>query len=274
VTDPANTRLVDLLEQVWRATAELGASLDEDQWKRPTECPGWTVQDNLVHVTAVERHLLGDPLPVADLPDDLPHVRNRIGRMNEKWIASRRDWSGRDALDEFVATVSARVEQLRAQDDAAFAADSWTPVGPGTVAGLLGLRVLDCWVHEQDMRRAVGRSGDLDSPAAEHTLDTLLLLFPRVVGKNAGAPDGSTVVLSLDGPLHRVLVVTVADGHARLVGEPRAQATVRLSLASDTYERLACGRIDPDRALASGAVGVQGDTALAAQVVRELNQMF
>ena len=105
-----------------------------------------------MHITALERFILGDPLPSEDLPDDLPHVKNDIGRSNERWIESRRSWTGADALAEFVATTDARIAQLRALDDDGFAADSWTPMGPGTVAELLGFRIFDSWVHEQDMR--------------------------------------------------------------------------------------------------------------------------
>src|SRR6476661_4982716 len=108
---PSDRDLVDMLDEVWASTAALGDELDESQWKQPSECPGWTVQDNLVHLTALERFILGDPLPSADVPDDLPHVKNDIGRSNERWIESRRGWSGADALEEFVGVTSARIAQ-------------------------------------------------------------------------------------------------------------------------------------------------------------------
>ena len=104
-----NQALVDMLEEVWGSMAELGASLDETEWKAPSECPGWSVQDNLVHITAMERFIQDDPLPMADVPDDLPHVKNDIGRSNERWIESRRSWAGADALAEFVSTTDARI---------------------------------------------------------------------------------------------------------------------------------------------------------------------
>src|SRR3954466_8238460 len=166
-----NTARVDMLEDVWRSMAELGATLDEVEWKAPSECPGWTVQDNLVHLTALERFILGDPLPTDDVPDDLPHVKNDIGKANERWIQSRRSWSGADALAEFRAATATRIEQLRALDDSGFAADSWTPMGPGTVADLLRFRIFDSWVHEQDMRRPLDRPGDVDSAATSCWLD-------------------------------------------------------------------------------------------------------
>ena len=210
-----NRERVDMLEHVWRSMAELGASLDEAEWKAPSECPGWTVQDNLVHITALEKFILGDPLPSEDLPDDLPHVKNDVGRSNERWIESRRAWTGADALAEFVAVTDARLAQLRDLDDAGFAADSWTPMGPGTVRQLVGFRLFDSWVHEQDMRGAVDRPGDLDSAAARFSTEMMLEVLPYVIGKKVGAPDGSTVVLELTGPIVAATAVATTDGRAR-----------------------------------------------------------
>src|SRR3954447_6512117 len=257
-----NTARVDMLEDVWRSMAELGATLDEVEWKAPSECPGWTVQDNLVHITALERFVLGDPLPMEDVPEDLPHVKNDIGRSNERWIESRRSWSGADALAEFVATTDARIAQLRELDDDGFAADSWTPMGPGTVAGLLGFRIFDSWVHEQNMRRGLERPGDLDSAAARFSTQMMLDVLPYVVGKKVGAPDGSTVVLPLTGPIVSTTAVGTTDGRARPLQASPPIPTGALSLASDEYARLACGRRDPDEALVIGAVAIDGDVDL------------
>ena len=263
-----------MLEDVWRSMAELGASLDETEWKAPSECPGWTVQDNLVHITALERFILGDPLPTHDLPDDLPHVKNDAGRANERWIESRRSWSGADALTEFRAATSERIAQLRALDDDGFAARSWTPMGEGTVTDQLGFRIFDSWVHEQDMRAALDRPGDLDSAAAEHTVDMMLGVLPYIVGKKVGAPDGSTVVLVLTGPFDRTAAVTTTGGRARPLDTVPDTPTVTVRLPVDAYARLACGRRDPDAALTAGGVAIEGDAELGGALVRQLNYMF
>src|SRR3954447_302098 len=225
-----NTARVDMLEDVWRSMAELGATLDEVEWKAPSECPGWTVQDNLVHITALERFVLGDPLPAQDVPDDLPHVKNDIGRSNERWIESRRAWSGADALAEFVATTQARVAQLRELDDDGFAADSWTPMGPGTVAGLLGFRIFDSWVHEQDMRGGLERPGDLDSATARFSTQMMVDVLPYVVGKKVGAPDGSPVLLAPPGPIDATTAVGVDDGRARALDTVPELPTVTVTV--------------------------------------------
>lgn len=274
MTDAENVEKVDLLDEVWTAMAEFGASLDESEWKAPSQCPGWTLQDNLVHITALEKFILDDPFPSADLPDDLPHVKNDIGRANERWIETRRSWSGADALAEFVTVTGARLAQLRALDNAGFAADSWTPMGPGTVAQLLGFRIFDSWVHLQDMREAIDRPGDLDSGAARFSTAMMLDVLPYVVGKKVGAPDGSTVVLELTGPIASTTAVGVVDGRARRLDTPPAALAVTVTLASDTYARLACGRLDPDEALVVGAVAIDGDAELGGALVRQLNYMF
>jgi len=266
--------LVDMLDEVWRSIEELGGALSEEEWKRPTECPGWTVQDNLVHLTALERFILGDPLPSEDVDDGLPHIKNDVGKANERWIASRRSWSGADALAEFHAATRARVDQLRALEPSGFDADSWTPMGPGTVRSLLPFRIFDSWVHGQDMRGALGRSGDLDSAAAEQSIGMMVDVLAYVVGKKAGAPDGSTVVLTLTGPLARTVAIEVVDGRARATEAVPRGATVTLTVDADEYARLACGRHDPADAIASGAVVVAGDTELGVRVVHQLNYMF
>jgi uncharacterized protein (TIGR03083 family) len=272
----ADQELVDRLDEVWRAIDGFAPALTEDEWKRPTEVPGWSVQDNLVHLTAVEAMLLGCPLPKADLPELPAHVKNDFGRANERWIATRRSWTGADAYAEFHEVTRARLAQLRALDPAGFDADSWTPMGPGTVRMLLPFRIFDCWVHEQDMRRAVDRPGDLDTPAAEFALDMMAGALGFIVGKKAAAPEGTVVVFSLGEPLARELVVAVVGGRAALVAphEAPGDPTVVLRTGTEDFARLLSGRIEAAAALADGTVVVAGDEDLGRRVLGEINYLF
>jgi len=269
-----DTELVDLLEHVWGSMAELGPQLDEAEWKRATEVPGWSVQDNLTHISSIEARLLGRPDPDHELPDELPHVKNDFGRSNELYVDSRRTLSGADAFAEFREITAERIAQLRAYGHDDFGAETWTPVGPGTVRDLLPFRVFDSWVHEQDMRRAVARPGDLDTPVARVALERIVSSMPFVVGKKAGAPDGSTVVFDLTGPLARTVAIGVDDGRAKLLDASPAQPTVTLSTDTETFARLGCGRVDPGEALGAGAVRIDGDAALGRRVVESMNFLF
>jgi uncharacterized protein (TIGR03083 family) len=271
---PTDRELVDRLDEVWASISDLGSPLTETDWKRPTECPGWSVQDNLAHLSSVEGMLLGAPAPEHELPAELPHVKNDVGRANELFVDSRRSWTGADVLAEFRAVTAARLGVLRGLDDAGFGADSWTPVGPGTVRDALPFRIFDCWVHEQDMRRAVGRPGDLDSRAAAHALGMMTGRMPFIVGKKVGAPEGASVVFALSGPLAQEVVVEMVDGRARTVADAPASPTVSLAMTTESFARLATGRIDPIATRNAGDVAIQGDTGLGERVVDNMNYLF
>jgi uncharacterized protein (TIGR03083 family) len=264
--------VVDILEEVWASIEAMGDGLGEDEWKRPTELPGWSVQDNLVHLTAVESMSLGRPWTGHEAPDR-PHVKNPVGQSNEHAVDSRRSWSGEQALDEFRAVTSERIAGLRSLDDEGFGADSWTPSGPGTVRDLIPFRIFDSWVHEQDMRRAVQQPGDLESRAAELTMGMIVDAMPYVVGKKVAPPDGSTVVFSITEPLARDVAITMVGGRAARV-DSAPDRTVRLAMSSVTFERLACGRVDPAVMLDADEVQIEGDRELGRRVVAEMNYMF
>jgi uncharacterized protein (TIGR03083 family) len=266
-------QLVDALDDVWRSIETFGATLTEAEWKAPSQLPGWTVQDNLVHLSAIEAMSMGkawDDLP--DAPGGT-HVLNDVGATNERAVHSRRSSTGADALSEFHALTRERVEALRALDADGFGADSWTPMGPGTVRTLLPYRIFDSYAHEQDMRLAVGKPGGTASPAAARAVDMGIGAMPFVVGKKAAAPDGSTLVFSLTQPVPRAVGIEVVGGRARLC-QPADAPDVRITMDSATFERLGSGRCDGDEAIRSGVVTIDGDLDLARRVVREMNYMF
>lgn len=270
----ADIALVDQLEEVWARIAALGADLTEEEWKRPTEVPGWTVQDNLTHLTDIEAMIQDLPRPDHALPPGLDHVRNDAGMRNEVFVDARRAWPGADALAEFVTVTRARIAQLRTFTTDDFGADSWTPMGPGTVRDLLPFRVFDSWVHEQDMRRALARPGGLTGPAAEAAMDRIVGTAAYVIGKKVAPPDGTVVVIECTPPLARTLAVAVEGGRARAVDPVPADATVRIRMSGETYARVACGRADPAAVLAAGSVVLDGDGAIGRRVVEELNFLF
>jgi uncharacterized protein (TIGR03083 family) len=101
--------VIALLDATWASIAELGDQLDEEQWQRPTACPGWSVKDNLSHLVGMENHLRGAP---ADPPiDERPaHVRNDTGAFNEAAVAARRERPGSAVLTEFRGVTRARLD--------------------------------------------------------------------------------------------------------------------------------------------------------------------
>jgi hypothetical protein len=119
-------------------------------------------------------------------------------------------------------------------------------------------------MHEQDIRRAVGRPGGLDTPGADHALGVIATSFPYVVGKVAGAPPGSTVVLRITGDQEAELGVEVgSDGRARPTTELLDDPSVSLLMDFETAVILTGGRRAPDEV----AVAVTGDPVLARAIL-------
>ena len=74
--------LVEQLTTAWASVDELCAELTEAQWKTPTGCPGWTVQDQVAHLVDYEAVALGRPRPDHQV-GDLSHTKNEMGAANE-----------------------------------------------------------------------------------------------------------------------------------------------------------------------------------------------
>src|SRR3954453_21799707 len=270
----ADQELVDRLDEVWTSIDDLGAQLTGAEWQLATECPGWSVQDQVAHLAHIEWRLLGRKDVEHTLPDDVPHVKNSFGTINEVFVDARRGWSGADVLAEFREATRRRVAELRVLTPEGFGADSWTPMGPGSVRDLLPFRMFDAWVHEQDIRRAVGRPGDLDTPVAERGLGMVTASMSFVVGKKVAPPEGTVVVFSLSGPLARDVVVGVVDGRGRVLETVPDDPDVRLHMSSETFARLGCGRLDPSATVAAGDVTFDGDAPLGQRVVDQMNYLF
>ncbi len=265
--------MIAALEETWSATAELGRALPPEAWDLATDCPGWTVRDHLSHMIGTEHGLLGDPAPPA--PDPMPgHVRNPIGEGNEAWIAPRRAVPGAELVVEFEDVTARRLRQLRSFTPEQWSVPGWSPVGEAPYATFMMVRIMDCWVHGQDMRWALDQPGDRGGRGERVALDRLTSGAGFIVGRKVAPPDGTTVVFEIEGPDPRRLVLKMEGSRATEVAEAPESPTVVLQMPAEQYVRLACGRQLPEEALAAGGVRIEGDHALGASVVRSMNFMI
>ena len=262
------------LAGAWAAIAELCAGLTDTQWAADTDCPGWSVQDNVSHITGTERMLNGDPAPEVDLGES-PHVRNEIGRMNESWIAERRPWAPGTVLAEFREVTAGRLSTLEAMTQADFDAESWTPAGQDTFGRFMRIRTMDSWVHEQDIRGAIGTPGHREGPVVEVVLDEFAFAVGFAVAKLGRAPDGARVLIDLTGPAARTWRVQVTDRRGRLVDafDGAAEPTITIRTGAHTYTRLVGGRIAGAEAIAQGLVSLDSDIEDAERIVTNLGYM-
>ncbi len=196
----------------------------------------------------------------------------------------RRSTPGPDVLTEFVAVSQLRLATLRR-----LTGDEWAQVGPTivgevTLADFMKTRVFDSWVHEQDVRMALGRPGGSGGLASAVAVGQVEAAMGFVVGKKAAAPEGSVVRFSVGGPAQdaRRITLAVQGGRARPVPEGPSAATptaptaptVTLALSSLDFVRLGCGRVTAGEVEAAGGVEVEGDAALGKKILEAMNFMF
>ncbi|MEY2426334.1 MAG: hypothetical protein QOI61_1906 [Actinomycetota bacterium] len=257
--------LVDALASTVQATTEICGDLTTEQWSRPTGCPGWSVQDTVAHLGGLEAAIVSGVEPDHELVGDFPHVDGPMAEYMERHVDARRGRPAADVLKEFTDVFADRIAYLRALPDAAYDEPAPGPMGSMNPLGrMLMIRVFDLWAHEQDIRRAVGKPGGTDSPAADVSLTTCKRSVGPVV---AGVvPDGATVVLHLDGAFGGDFAWSFDNGQATALDAPPPQPTVSLTTDTETFAVLCCGRSDAR----PHDVKVVGDAALGATVLANL----
>ncbi len=261
---PAGVSTLASYVAAWRDTADrvlqLAEALTASELARRTDCPAWTVHDVLAHLAAIESELAAAGGP-AD--DDL--TGEMVASLTQPGVTARADRTRDELLEELRTAVATRVEQLRELPEAQSRASTGTIGLNWSWDRLLRNRVIDLWVHEQDIRRAVGRPGAMDVPGAYVSAHAFAAALPYVVGKKVDADPGTTVRLDITGPVALSLGVRV-DDTGRAQPSSTSSPDVRLVMDTETFTLLAAGRRSP----VDVAVEVEGYRDLGSRVLREL----
>ena len=238
----------------WRHSADAVLALEPEDWDVPTDLPGWTARDVLAHLVHLERVLVeGEPEPRGGSVVPADYTNAGVDALRGVPVEQLRD----DLRD----LVARRAETLAVLPDPQAKADQ-TPAGvEWTWEVALRNRAIDFWTHEQDIRRAVGLPGGLDSPGAHVTTVSFAAALPYVLGRKAQAPAGSVVRWTVTGPAAFESTIGVGDdGRAR---RTEAQPDATLTMDTETFTLLAGGRRGPDAV----DVTVDGDADLARRVL-------
>lgn len=265
---PSLQPYVDAWTESIEAISELVSPLVEGEWSRRTACPGWSVRDMVSHIIGMECELLGDPRPIHSLPRDLYHVVDEPSRHMEVQVDVRRHHTGPEMTSELEYTIIRRSRQLRNEkrDPGADVRDIMPGGKKIALQQQLRLRAFDVWMHEQDLRRALNKPGNLDSQGALVARDLLVQGLPKVVAKKAGARPNTAVVFDVSGPVEFMRTVRVdAEGRGTVDGSPSLGPAVTLSLDWETYLRLAAGRVRAETVV--DQVKVEGDARLAKTIL-------
>jgi len=259
---------VELLRNEFAALSALCSDLADDQWDVPTCLPGWTVRDVLSHVIGTESMLAGEPAPSADI-SHLDHMRNPIAEANEVWVESMRPLGGAEMLARFDAVVRRRLDALEGMGQSDFDAPSWTPAGGNETYGrFMRIRHYDCFMHEHDIRYALGGPPREDRDDLRSVLDEVVTGLGYIVGRKAAMPDGTGVRIDLTGPIDATFLIRV-DGRATVVESLDGETTVRIGMPVMLFTRLTGGRHDRGTG-GQEEISITGDRGLGRKLVDNL----
>lgn len=174
------------------------AGLTDDEWFSPSRVPGWTVKDLALHILDDDLGWLSrgrDQDPSGRLIASDSDFVDALNRKNQKWVEATRQMSR--------PVVRGLLEWAGRQMDSYYAGQSLT--SPGRVAWAsddpvpnwfdIAQDLTERWVHQMQMRDALGRVEAYRETYVGPVMDTFIWAFPhqyRVV-----ASRGSRVRLDL-----------------------------------------------------------------------------
>jgi uncharacterized protein (TIGR03083 family) len=260
--------IADLFAGLGTELIALLRSLREEQWRLPTVCAGWSVQDVAAHLldTACWRLSMGrdghkPPPPPGQRIDEYDGLVAFLNGLNAEWVSAMRRLSPR-LLTDFLAFV-----------EPPFAAHFLTldPRAPGIPVSWAGetesqswfdiaRELTERWHHQQQIRLAVG-APPLDDPRfSEPVLETFLRALPFRY-RDVEAAEGACLVVRIEGRLPYVYTLRrEADGWALFKGEA-ADPAARIVLAEEPAWLLLTKGLKGEAARARASV--EGDDRLA-----------
>jgi uncharacterized protein (TIGR03083 family) len=221
---------VDLRSRFAPQRAALVALLDglsAEEWQRPTACAGWTVADLAAHVLgdvvgrASGHGAPGGPVPAPDEP-----IGAFIDRINEEWVAAWRRADPRLVVECLRTVGPVHDERWRAArpDDDSLGV-SWAGIDPAPLWFDVARDFTEYWVHERQIRDAVGRPDD--DPA---TLRVVLDVFARGLPSALDSPEalGVTGFCLVADPLDAAwsLAASAGERRWRICADPLPDAPV------------------------------------------------
>ncbi len=264
--------VVSALSETWNSLLGYATSLTEDEWNLPSNCPNWSVRDVLAHVIGTELSLLGESSP--DDPESFgDHVKNDVGKMNERWVKFLAGDPISKLIDRFEHAIELRLKYLNGLDEDGFNAASWTPLGEGTYRDFMEIRVMDCFVHEQDIRVSSGSGFVYHDRSGAISLDKLTSGLGFVIGKKAKAPNGSQVTFEIAISPNNVTSTTLlVEGGRAIVQKDvdHSHDTAIIKMPIDAFVFATSGRTNAFSYLERGEVTFEGNLILGRLIFEHL----
>ncbi|MEW1963708.1 maleylpyruvate isomerase family mycothiol-dependent enzyme [Microbacterium sp. NPDC077644] len=242
-------------------------TLTPDEWKLPSACAGWRVQDLVVHLTQ------GIEFGLRELNPDRLSLADDIEQLNEIVVSARRDWSSQQVRDAFLTSAGPGLEALVDLVDPPRCDEEYSmgSAGRHRLAVIPAAVCFDFTVHlHYDLRQPRGplaRPGyELDAVRLGPTLDWMFAGLNAMSGPAVAHALSAPITLALDGPGARSITFSVGSDPDRPVTQSGvASATVVSSTTRDFVGW------STRRRPWEGAVSIDGDAEHAYRFLRALH---
>ncbi len=251
--------------------------LAPEHWGRPTACALWSVKDITAHLldSSLRRLSFGrDDLDATpDVPiDSYADIVEYLNRLNAEWVTACRRLSPRiliELLDFTAGHVHVFFQSLDPYSPALFPV-AWAgdEVSPNWFD--IGREYTERWLHQQQIREAVGAPGLTSREWLHPTLDIFVRALPFTY-RNVEAVEGRSVRFDIRGEAGGVWTLVRRPGSWELYqGWDRGSAAV-VGMDQETAWKLFSKGLDRNSARRS--IRVEGDSALGEPVLRTLAVM-
>lgn len=197
--------LVDHLPGLHAELMSLLRGLDADDWQRPTACALWSVKDIAAHLldgslrrlSSGRDGLAAGPAPAPASYADLVAFLNRL---NAEWTAATRRLSPRvliELLDHTAVEVHGYFKSLDPYGPALFPV-SWAGQRSSPNWFDIGREYTERWLHQQQIREAVGAPGLSARQWLYPTLDIFVRALPFTY-REVEAPAGCSIRFEIGG---------------------------------------------------------------------------
>jgi uncharacterized protein (TIGR03083 family) len=251
--------------------------LDEADWSRPTACVLWSVKDIVAHLldTAFRRLSSGRdrfmPAPEAGIASYADLVAY-LNRLNAEWVAATRRLSPRVLMELMEVTapqIHAFFNSLDPHAPAHFGV-AWAGEESSPVWFDIGREYTERWLHQQQIREAVGAPGLLGREWFYPTLDIFMRALPHTYRAIHGRT-GQSIHFAIRGEAGGDWTLRrEPQGWSLFTGRDDHPAT-RVSMDQETAWKLFSKGLS--RETAQQSVGIEGDPNLGEPVLRALAVM-
>jgi uncharacterized protein (TIGR03083 family) len=270
--------VTSLIPEEREALVRLLADLDDEAWRASTPCPAWSVHQLAIHLVHDDlRRLSADRDGHAGAWIDassLDELVVGLDRVNERWVEAMTPTLSPRLTRELLHWLASPTEEhlLGLDPEALESSVAWA--GPGSHPNWLDVarEYTERWVHQQQLREAVGRPGLTDEKFAGPVVETFARGLPAELPRPGEAQQN--VVVRVTGPFERSWTFESDPSGWRFVTTTTDQASAVVELPVDAFWRRAVRMIDRDEveqaAKADGEGGlVDAVLDLRAAIVRD-----